>query len=330
VQITVIIVCYNEEENISACLDSVLQQTIDSSNYEVIVVDNNSTDGTKKIIKGYINNKCSNIILYINPVRGIAGSRLIGVEKAKYDYIAFTDADCIVPSNWLQTLQAGFERYSVTDKSLAGVGGANLPPQTSPFYEALGIILNTFWGSHGSAQGKRFREDTYVSHIPTVNVLYKKQTVIDIENFDKSFGNICEDVDLNHRLTQKGYRLMFLKDCYVEHNMRSSFSSWWKNMFTYGKGRVWVIKKHFNHLKFMYLVPIVFVLALGISPLGFFNPYFALGLWYFPIITIISLLETIKVKKIKIFPYVLTIYIITHIAYGVGEIYGLFSHRGNQ
>ncbi len=295
---------------------------------QMIVVDNNSTDRTVEII-----NKCrekySNISIHKNLTRGISGSRKIGVEKAKNNYIAFTDADCIVPTNWLQTFLTGFDKYSTTDPHLVGVGGANIPPNTSSFYVALKIILNTFWGNHGSAQGKRFKQDIYIHHIPTVNVFYKKQAVIEVGNFDESFGNICEDVELNHRLVKKGYRLLFLKDSYVVHNMRSSFSLWCKNMFTYGKGRIWVIKKHPDHFRLMYLVPIIFLLALRLVPLGFINPYFAIAAAYFPIITGISLWETIKAKKFKIFPLVLMIYIITHLSYGIGEIYGIFTRRGN-
>ena len=326
-RISVVVVCLNEKDNISRCIDSLLRQTIGKDKYEIIVVDNGSNDGTQEIIKEY-NIRDKRVRIVVNPARGIAVSRNIGLEEAAYEFVAFTDADCEAPENWLETLLDGYLKYYKQDNMVVAAGGANLPPGgVSNFYDAVGITLNTFWGNHGSAQGRIYKKDAFVYHIPTVNIMYKKETLLLIDGFDESFGNICEDTEINHRLHDAGYKFIFLKDSYVWHYMRDSLKKWAENMFTYGKGRVWVIKKHPVHLQWMYLIPPAFVILMLAVPLGIWHKLFLLPLNYFIIIILISIYYCVKAKKLKLFPLVSLIYMVSHFFYGFGEIYGLIKKK---
>ncbi len=89
-KISIIIPSYNEEKNISCCLDSVLNQTF--SDFEVLCVDDGSTDGTFDIIKKY-SEKDSRIISLKNPDKGVSSARNFGIDNAKGDYIGFVDSD---------------------------------------------------------------------------------------------------------------------------------------------------------------------------------------------------------------------------------------------
>ena len=328
-KISVVVVCYNEKDNIGRCIESLLQQTIDMQNYEILLVDNDSSDGTKEIIKEYCN-KSKRVRMVINPIKSIASSRNVGLKEAAYEYIAFTDADCLAPKNWLEILINGFKKHYMQDNLVVAVGGTNLPPQnTSKFYDAVAITLNTFWGNHGSAQGKIYPEDTFIDHIPTVNILYKKNILLKFKGFDESYGNICEDTELNHRLSKAGFKFVFLKDCYVWHFMRANLRKWAQNMFTYGKGRVWVIKKHIDHLRMIYLIPPVFVLSMLVTPLGLWHWWFFIPLIYFPIFFLVSLLECKKAGKVDLVFWVFSIYFIDHFFFGIGEIYGIAKKRSN-
>ncbi len=112
-KLTVIVPVYNEQELIGGCLDALLLQSLDHDLYEVIVIDNNSTDATyliaiqkgvrieKELRKGYV-----------HAIRK-------GVEVSDTEYIAFTDADCRVPPNWAGKILANFE----TRPDVVGVGG---------------------------------------------------------------------------------------------------------------------------------------------------------------------------------------------------------------
>lgn len=88
--ISVIVPSFNEEKNIRRCLDSILNQTL--NDFEVICVDDNSTDSTFEIIKDY-SVKDNRIKAYKNPHKGVSSARNFGMNKAKGSYIGFVDSD---------------------------------------------------------------------------------------------------------------------------------------------------------------------------------------------------------------------------------------------
>ncbi len=111
--ITVIVPAYNEQELIAGCLDSLLNQTIDRQDYEIIVVDNNCTDLTAKIAL----DKGARVVKehrkgYVHAIRR-------GIEASQTEYIAFTDADCRVPPDWLSRILT----YFSSSTKIVAVGG---------------------------------------------------------------------------------------------------------------------------------------------------------------------------------------------------------------
>jgi len=318
-RVTVAVVCFNEERNIIDCLSSLLDQSYGPKRYEILVVDNNSTDKTRQLVKG-LQKKYRQIKLVVNKKRGIAASRNVALRqvypesnrRTQGKLLAFTDADCIVPKDWLSNLVKGYQKYTVKDQKVVAVGGSNVPPTTSDYYRALSIMLNSFLGSRGSVQGRQFKTDRYVPHLPCVNILFNKEKLIETGGFDEKLGNIIEDEDLTYRLSQKGYRFYYLKNAPVMHKMRSNIHSWAKNMFTYGKGRMWFLQKHPEKIHLYFLVPIFLVLTFPISlPI------------YLPLIFLYAIWISSKNEHLKLFPQVFCLLAVTHLSYGVGEIYGM-------
>lgn len=92
--ISIVIPLYNKENSIKRTLDSVLNQT--SRNYEVVIVDDGSTDGSAEIVKGY---SCDNISYYYKANGGVSSARNYGIQKAKGEWIMILDADdCLIDS----------------------------------------------------------------------------------------------------------------------------------------------------------------------------------------------------------------------------------------
>ncbi len=325
--VTVCVVVYNAIENIQQCLDSLMAQDYPTHHMELLFIDNNSTDGTKELLQ-YYDEHYAHVRTVINPVRGIAGSRNLGLKRARFDYIAFTDSDCVAPSHWLSTLVAGFEKYVREEPNLAAVGGSNVPPRDGGlFYNTLDIMLNTYLGSHSSVQGRRFERDRYVPHIPTVNILYHKPTVLNAGGFDVTFGNIGEDQDLSFRLQKLGHPLVYLTECDVVHKMRPTWKAWLRNMFTYGKGRMWLMRKHTDKIDLILLGPLLLTLSMIAPFFAFVNPIFLAPLLYVPVVLIISLSEAARVRKPLYAPLLFALYAGTHFAYGFGELIGLVKNR---
>jgi glycosyltransferase involved in cell wall biosynthesis len=127
-KITVIVPAYNEEDLIASCLDSLLNQTLDKTQYEVIVVDNNSTDLTAWVAQS------KGIRVEKELRKGYVHAIRRGIEVSQTELIAFTDADCRVPPYWLEKILAHFE----TSMKIVGVGGK------LAFYDIHPIVDKTF------------------------------------------------------------------------------------------------------------------------------------------------------------------------------------------
>lgn len=316
-KISVVVVCFNEEKNIGDCLSSLVNQTYDRKNYEVLVVDNGSQDRTREIVGDFVR-RCENVRLVVNPRRGIAQSRNVGVWEAKYGLIAFTDADCLAPAPWLEALAAGYRWYKSQDPSVIAVGGSNIPPPSPKhFYQALAIALDSFFIARNSVQGRVFSKDRNVPHLPCANVLYEKEKIQDIGGFDESFGSIIEDEDLSYRLKLAGFNFVYLAGAFVHHKMQDNLRDWAKRMFIYGKGRMWFLKKYPRRWSPVFAAPTILVLTLPLS-----------GLLYLPVTLFVSLGECLKKGRVSLVFDVFLLYVVTHILYGCGEIYGLFKKRG--
>nr|WP_319375866.1 glycosyltransferase [uncultured Methanoregula sp.] len=101
--ISVVIPTFNEEENIAQCLVSLCHQTIPRNEYEIIVVDGGSKDATCEIARKYADK------VFTQTSKKVGGARNDGVKEAKGDIIATTDADCILPRDWIQRIGEDFK-----------------------------------------------------------------------------------------------------------------------------------------------------------------------------------------------------------------------------
>ncbi|HET7060517.1 MAG TPA: glycosyltransferase family A protein [Candidatus Saccharimonadales bacterium] len=105
-KISIVIPVYNEEAQLGACLEAIAQQTVKP--YEVLVVDNNSTDGTATTAQSF-----GFVTLLREPRQGVVHARSRGFDAARGDIIARIDADTILPPDWLDNVRAVFKDQSV-------------------------------------------------------------------------------------------------------------------------------------------------------------------------------------------------------------------------
>lgn len=322
-KVSVIVVTYNEEKNIENCLQSLLKQNIPHKEYEIIVSDGNSTDTTQEIVKNFAK-KHPCIHLHITEKGSITECRNVGIKNAHYDFVAFTDADCIVPENWLNTLQNAYSRHAVAT-NLAGVGGANIPPETcNAFQQAIGIVFSSWLGSLGSIQAMPMTENKQVFSISCSNSFYRKQALRDVGMFSEDLGNQGEDWDMGAKLQAKGYVVYGVHDSFVWHHLRPDAKSFWKNMVFYGDGRMRLTKKHPAILKLKYLAPLFFIPAFVLSAVLFAIFHYSLLLLpflYFPFIALYSI--NISIKKPALIPLVFTVFFLQHFGYSFGELKGM-------
>ncbi len=99
--ISIVVPAYNEEANIVSCLESLNHQTVPRSEYEIIVVDGGSKDRTRELAEPYAD------MVFIQTSRRVGGARNDGVMRAKGDIVGTTDADCIIPPDWVERVRRG-------------------------------------------------------------------------------------------------------------------------------------------------------------------------------------------------------------------------------
>jgi len=325
--ISIVIPCLNESENIMACLNSLYHQEYPSNKYEIIVVDNGSTDRTVDMVLGEVKRR-NNIKLLCEKKRGTAAARNAGIMKAAYDYIAFIDADCTAPRQWLSVLTQYYGKVMKEHDNLAAVGGANLSPTDArPFIKAIDIAMDSYLGSFNSVQGRKFHAVMPVQGVSTVNALYDKSKIQEIGYFDETLRSEAEDADLNYRMRAAGHHFVYIPSSFVWHKMRSSPFKLLKNMFRYGKGRARLLKRYPRMWSINYVLPLVFILGFVLIPFTLFSNIFLAALAYFPAILIYSVYLSQTKGALRLSPYVTLVYVVEHFGYAAGELYGLI-HPG--
>jgi glycosyltransferase involved in cell wall biosynthesis len=326
--ISVVVIARNEEHGLGACLSSLADLDYPRESLEILVIDNASTDGTRAIAQGFAK-QFPHFRVIDNPIRGIAPTRNVGLKAARHEFVAFTDADCTAERSWLSALELAFREEREHDVLLTGIGGSNLAPlETTLFRRAVAVAVTTYWGNHGSIQGKLRSGRAQVDHLPTLNVLYDKKRLLELNGFDEGMGNISEDVDMSHRLRWKGFKLMHEPKAIIRHAWREDPLSWAQNMEVYGKGRTWLMRKDGRYIKPLHLAPLILLYFTLTAP------FIPSAIWV-PVAYIIgtALASTwagLKNRKPHYIPLVFLIYALTHYAYGIGQLHGFFSARGSD
>jgi len=328
-KISVVVICRNEQSYIKECLESLANQDYPNFLFEVIIIENCSTDKTAEIVQAFIAGK-QNMRLIISNVCGIAVNRNKGVHNANHDHIAFLDADCTAEINWLSSLDIGFREESETDNRIAALGGPNLLPLHPNFFrKAVSIALSNFWGNSGSLQGAIFSTHRrVVEHIPTLNVLYDRKKLIEVGCFDERTGNCGEDLDISHRLRWKGFKLIYDVKAKVRHQWRTSFMSWANTMKAYGKATILLVKKDHRFMKVKYLAPQMILISLLSCGFVYVNTLMAIPFTIYLLLTLtIAIYECFRQRRLKYIGHVFFIYIITHIFYAIGQLEALIVKR---
>lgn len=142
-KISIIIPAFNEEKNISRCLDSVLNQTF--TDFEVICIDDGSSDSTFEIIRNY-SKKDSRIISLNNPQKGVSSARNFGIDNSKGDYIGFVDSDDFIQPQMYEFLYKAVTENNC-DFSVCKYEKSSLPTKKSFDYKCLPFIADKYVNS---------------------------------------------------------------------------------------------------------------------------------------------------------------------------------------
>lgn len=189
---SVVIAARNEQTILRSCLESVLQQTISNARFEVILVDDRSTDSTFAIAREYAA-KYSNLkVLHIETVvSGVSPKKNAvsqGVAAASKEIIVFTDADCIVPSQWLETIN---QTFSASTGLVQGITKyAHIPEMNKTF---LGLQSLDFL-SHGIVAAAAIGAGVPLNSNAN-NFAFRRDAFLEIGGYGRSAGNVVSGDD---------------------------------------------------------------------------------------------------------------------------------------
>lgn len=233
--VTVVVPVRNGEETIESLLDSLNNLNYESDKVEVIVVDGNSTDKTREIVKNYP------VKLVIENKKGLNIARNIGIKKSKGEIVAFTDSDCIVPSNWITKIVENFK-----DPQVSCVGGSAKALNSdfvSQYADNSIVRLMPFFRKREELDKVR----PFFRHPAGCNMAYRRKVAEEIGYFDEKIQYGFDEVEFADRVCKAGYKMVLDPKVMVWHKHRSTLGEFLKQNFQYGRGSGLVLKR--NRLK---------------------------------------------------------------------------------
>ena len=320
--ISVCLIFRNEEQNILRCLSSI---TSPVSNWELILINNASTDRSLDLITTYskAHPELTIRVLYSHE-NNLAQSRRRCVAEAKFGMIAFIDADCEAPAEWLTTLSTSLQLGRLLNSILAGVGGGQVPSaKRCSFNYALELFVNNRFVTTRSSQLRSASNFSSAFHIATCNAIFEKSALISSDSFDQKFGRVCEDVDMGWRLYKSGYFLEKIREPTVIHHHRPSCRAWVLKIFRYSKGHVQLLFVHRRHYTPQLLTPLALGLTLLLTIALSRQVFVILLSLYVAGAACLSIFHLPPQTPIKIRMYFFQIVIGSHSAAILGQMMGL-------
>jgi GT2 family glycosyltransferase/tetratricopeptide (TPR) repeat protein/SAM-dependent methyltransferase len=205
---SIIILTHNQLAYTQRCVESIARYT--DNPYELIFVDNASTDGTVEYLRGISSAK----VILNSENRGFPAGVNQGIAVARGEHILLMNNDCVVTTGWLDRLLRAL--YSNPEVGMVGPCSNNVSgeQQVTVAYDDLSCLDGFAW-DYGRANDRRYvQTDRLVGFC----LLMKREAVDKIGPLDERFGIGCyEDDDYCRRAVQAGYRLLIAFDAFVHH-----------------------------------------------------------------------------------------------------------------
>ncbi len=225
---SVVVCSYNGAKTLDRCLTSLKE--INYPNYEVILVDDGSTDNTQEIAASH--NWVKNVR---QENKGLSFARNVGAHASCGDVIVYTDSDCMADPDWLYYLMG-----TLLSGDYAGVGGPNISPPAENWVQAC---VSAAPGGPNHV----LLTDVVAEHIPGCNMAFHRWAFDQVGGFDPEYRKAGDDVDFCWRLQQSGGVIAFSPAAIVWHYRRFTLQAFRKQQEGYGEAESML---RFQHLVF--------------------------------------------------------------------------------
>jgi cellulose synthase/poly-beta-1,6-N-acetylglucosamine synthase-like glycosyltransferase len=223
---SVVVPAMNAGDTIGECLESLLVQTTPREQYEVIVVDDGSSDETRDVAVRY------QVSIMAQPHDGPAAARNRGAAAAKGEIVLFTDADCVPETDWIIEMLRPFE-----DPQVSGVKGAYRTQQVA--------VLPRFVQYEYEERYQRMAKLRWIDFIDTYSAGYRREVFLATGGFDTRYPDASvEDQELSFRLAEHGHKLVFNPRAIVYHQHPETLKAYFGRKFSIGYWKVMVLRRY--------------------------------------------------------------------------------------
>jgi len=302
--ISIIIPCRNEEKSIGKCLNSTANQNFPKENLEVLVVDGQSKDNTRKILQDY-SKKPPFLRVLENDKKFTPFGLNIGVREARGEVIMRMDAHATYEKDYISKCVKYLREYNADN-----VGGIlkTVPKENTLIAKAIAICLSHFFGAASDFRlgSKEPRE------VDTVfGGCYKREVFEKIGLFNENLLR-SQDMEFNLRLRKAGGKILLVPDIVACYYPKSTLGEFFIHNFEDGVWAIYPLKFIKIPFKLRHYLPLIFVLTL---PLSIF-PYILFSLFF-------SAQIALREKDLKLFFLMPLVFFCRHFGYGFGSILGL-------
>lgn len=324
IQYSVVVPAYNAAATLLQCLAALRDQSIDRAAYEIIVVDDGSTDKTADRASTVLGADHAQVIRAAHS--GPANARNIGARAAQGELLLFTDADCEPAHDWLERMTSIFD-----DPTVSGAKGAYCSRQRS--------WVARFVQQEYRDKYDRLRAQPTIDFIDTYSAAYRREVFVECGGFDPAFITASvEDQELSFRLAEQGHRLVFVPEAIVYHQHDATILDYAQRKYGIGYWKALVLKRHPGKAVRDSHTPQVIKIQMGLLALALIvtaaaipvsgTVVVATGLWLLLLLSMLPLLIKIARRDPAIVLIAPILILLRALALGSGLMIGLIRfHR---
>ncbi len=252
---SIIIPLYNRPQEIKELLQSLTKQTYTA--FEVLVIEDGSQLDAKDIVQSFQNDLDLHYYFKENGGQGFA--RNFGFERAKGDYFVIFDSDCLIPSNYLETV-----RDYLYQNHLDAYGGPDDAHSSfTPIQKAISYAMTSVFTT-GGIRGKKTNAGGQF-HPRSFNMGVSRKVWEKVGGF--IITRLGEDIEYSIRIHKAGFKIGLIPQAKVYHKRRTDFKQFWKQLHFFGRARINITKFFPTTLKAVHFFPALFTLFLGFTVL---------------------------------------------------------------
>lgn len=308
---SVIVPTYNRLDEIRELLLSLEKQTLSKDTFEIIIVDDGSTDATEEFVNKLIKQERLNLSFYKQNHKGPGPARNKGMEHAKAEYYIFVDSDCIADENWLKAYDDALV------EQVAGFGGPDkVRSDFSALQKAIDYSMTSFITTGGIRGSSKKKISKYYPRSFNMGVH------ADVVKKIGGFGTLRhgQDIEFTHRIRSQGKTIKVI-NAVVFHKRRTSLWRFFKQVYNWGIARINLYKIDKGMLEPIHFFPflgtsviLAFLICLAIWPITLW-PVLIAGIG---VLLLMAIHGIFKYKDIKVFFYIPFVVPIQILGYGLG------------